>query len=550
MLAIVIISYLAVSQNIYYGYFFSVFLIVSITLCALIKQYKKAIICSILCGVALITSVGIDIAPNYIAIQQSKMDQPEKVGKRYPIESLIYSLQTNIMVTPPANHRSEYFKKISNQVSKSFEYSNENVSTRLGIILSFSMIFLILSPISLQSNKSMQNEQKYLYLTCSTLLIFGIIYGTYGGLHFLVSSLVTPNIRCTNRIFVYLLFFCVLGLAIFLSQYLKKPSINKYFKYSSIIALFIFGLWDTIPVVNSELIHQCIKAYRADKKYFSNLEMQLPPGATIYQYPPQVYPEGGIVNHISSYDPLKALLTTKNLRWSYGYGAGTAGDYFASVVAKASTKRKVEILNSIGFNAILIDKNGFEDCITLADKLPNYATPINLQHINSRYAAFLLHADNKLLPAFPYHLGDEILFGSDGESELYKTHGWYGLENTGSWSSHSAGLAFYCSEEELSRLGTSRVQIHIDCLPYVNSVNNFVVLDIALNSHSLYHKKIGAGQRMLTIEAAPPFLVVGKNSLTFHIDNTSSPKIEGSTDVRELGIFVQKVTLSKEGRMN
>ena len=90
------------------------------------------------------------------------------------------------------------------------------------------------------------------------------------------------------------------------------------------------------------------------------MEQMLPPGAMVFQIPIMDYPESPVPG-LSPYDHLRPYLFSKNLRYSFGSMKGRKDTQWQKDIAKLSLEAALIKLHELGFQAILINRNGFPD---------------------------------------------------------------------------------------------------------------------------------------------------------------------------------------------
>ncbi len=103
--------------------------------------------------------------------------------------------------------------------------------------------------------------------------------------------------------------------------------------------------------------------YRADAAFVHSLEAQLPTGAQIFQLPYLRFPESGALpgTKLMDYDPLRPYLHSRALRWSYPTMFGRPGDAWTNAVADQPVSDLVRTLSDVGFEGILVDRDGYAD---------------------------------------------------------------------------------------------------------------------------------------------------------------------------------------------
>ena len=99
----------------------------------------------------------------------------------------------------------------------------------------------------------------------------------------------------------------------------------------------------------------------ADRSLASDLEGQLPAGASVFQVPVMGFPEAGQIFGLIDYEPFRPYFWSKALRFSYGEHRGRERDKWQAACARKPVPDMVRELVEKGFSAILIQRAGFAD---------------------------------------------------------------------------------------------------------------------------------------------------------------------------------------------
>jgi phosphoglycerol transferase len=129
------------------------------------------------------------------------------------------------------------------------------------------------------------------------------------------------------------------------------------------VAVAFVGLFDQTTLAMVPPYAQRARAYRADAAFVHSLEAQLPAGAQIFQLPYLRFPESGGLpgTKVMDYDPLRPYLHSRALRWSYPTMFGRPGDAWTNAVADLPVPDLVRTLSEVGFEGILVDRDGYAD---------------------------------------------------------------------------------------------------------------------------------------------------------------------------------------------
>ena len=128
-------------------------------------------------------------------------------------------------------------------------------------------------------------------------------------------------------------------------------------------AVAFVGLFDQSTPAMVPPYAKRARAYGADAAFVHSLEARLPAGAQIFQLPYLRFPESGALpgTKLVDYDPLRPYLHSRALRWSYPTMFGRLGDAWTNAVADQPVPELVRTLSDVGFEGILVDRDGYAD---------------------------------------------------------------------------------------------------------------------------------------------------------------------------------------------
>jgi phosphoglycerol transferase len=125
--------------------------------------------------------------------------------------------------------------------------------------------------------------------------------------------------------------------------------------YVSVVgAVLVVGVFDQTTKAQIPPYDVIEADWRADAAFFRTVEQELPDGAKVVQLPYEPFPEPppGSLNY--GYEPAKAYLHSRDLRWSYGAMRGR--EDWAAANASKPAPELVAAARNAGFAAILLDR--------------------------------------------------------------------------------------------------------------------------------------------------------------------------------------------------
>lgn len=277
---------------------------------------------------------------------------------RLPEEAEEYGLKMTHLFLPVARHHSRALAEVrSIHDSDIRPLQTENTDASLGLIGSAGLVVLLAVAL-------LPGRRAWLLGPLSGLAVFAVLLGTIGGLGALFNLLVTPQVRCYNRISVFVAF---LGLAaacwLIDRAFVGRAGWAKWLRWPAFLALAAFGVWDQTdrrwftPAFAAER-ETVADRFRTDAAFFAEVERTLP-GGSVFNLPYVAYPETFAVGKVFSYDHARGYLHTDTLRWSFGAMEGREADLWQREVSIAPPERMLPRLVARGFDALFIDRRGY-----------------------------------------------------------------------------------------------------------------------------------------------------------------------------------------------
>lgn len=363
LLSIVICIAIAL-EFIYYPIFSCFFLLIA-GFCTTIsrKKWRPLLNAGILIGVIVLC---IFIANIPAILYQHDNGKNLEVAIRGPGESENYGLKIIQLLLPIPGHRIPQFAYISDLYAKTAPLVNENSFATLGIIGSIGFIILIVWVFYYLFSKFLMNNNETLKKIhqLSVLNLTAVLLATVGGFGTIFAYWVSPQIRCYNRISIFIAFFCIVAIVLLLDLLLRRYSPDKTKKWvilGCLAFILLFGIYDQTSENFVPNYNNTKTTFISDEHFIKNIESIYPKDTLIFQLPYMSFPEYGMLNQMSDYDHFRAYLHSDNIRWSYGTMKGREGDSWQKNIVGQPSDEMVEDLSFAGFNGIYVDTFGYAD---------------------------------------------------------------------------------------------------------------------------------------------------------------------------------------------
>ena len=351
-------------EFIYYPFFSCFFLLIA-GFCAAIsrKTWSPLLNAGLLIGI-IVLCIFITNIPTFLF--QHDNGKNMEVAIRGPAESEIYGLKIIQLLLPIPGHRIPILTNITNMYLSTTPLPSEGANPVLGIIGSIGFIILILwifhkifTKKSTNDNESLKKINQLSVLNLSALLL-----ATVGGFGTIFAYFIFPQIRCYNRISIFIAFFCITTIVLLLDLLLQKNSQTKLKKgaiVGCIVFILLFGIYDQTTEHMFSDYKNTKNMFLNDAQNINNIETTFPNDTMIFQLPYVPFPENPPVNNMVDYDHLRAYLHSKNIHWSYGAMKGREGDLWQRDIIGKPVKEMIDELSFTGFNGIYVDSYGYTD---------------------------------------------------------------------------------------------------------------------------------------------------------------------------------------------
>jgi phosphoglycerol transferase len=355
-IAAIAIALLISGTGVYYAFFAGVLILFSGAWTAVERRSPRHAFAGLAITALIVAGLTVQSIPTLL-YHRAKGPNPA-TATRALIEAETYGLRIAPMLLPVRDHRIAAFSEASYRYERATGITGEVASTNLGAVGAVGFLFLLGT--LLWRGRVADGDRAPLFSTLARLNLAALLLATTGGFGALFALLVSPQIRTYARMHVYIAFFALFCVALLLDRLWR----TRYRAGVLLTAAVAFvGLLDQSTPAMVPPYAQRAHAYRADAAFVHSLEAQLPTGAQIFQLPYLRFPEGGALpgTKMMDYDPLRPYLHSRALRWSYATMFGRPGDAWMNTVTDEPVSDLVRTLSDVGFDGILVDRDGYAD---------------------------------------------------------------------------------------------------------------------------------------------------------------------------------------------
>ncbi len=346
-------------SGVYYAWFMGFFLIVSGLIVWLRRPRLAPPLDALICLSIFLLCVLLQTLP--FAVHWKTHGRAPDALMRSPGVSQTQGLTVAELILPTIGHRVPRWRVVESRRSIGHGADpndptigqrigiNEKYGNALGVIGATGFLFLCLVVLA---PPTAWLERLKPAADLAKLNIAGVLLGSGFALLF---EYFVPQIRCYNRIAIFIAFFSLFASAL-LSDQLKprhpaSPRATGLFLLLVCVATAL-ALLDEIPSVMAPDHQAQAASYGEEANYVRKIETMLQPGAMVFELPYYDYPEP---RSFAGYDLFRPYLHSDRLRWSYGVSRGTRADSWQRELVKSDLTKMTRELCRAGFTGLHVD---------------------------------------------------------------------------------------------------------------------------------------------------------------------------------------------------
>ena len=376
----------------------------------------------------LIIAVGVILIILPCLLYQHDQGRNPDVAHRAKWESEFYGLKLTHLLLPVKDHRLALFRRLKDHYALGGPWPTHEgcYCSALGTVGALGFVFL---GFSFLFGRKLASQSR-LVAGLGLLAVCGFLLATVGGLGSLFATYISPQIRCYNRMSIYLGFFALFAVALFLTWLLDqsrrwgRPGLAAASAFC--VAVLAGGIWDQTTPAMVPHYAETKAAFASQKAFATQVEQRLPAGAMVWQLPFFEFPEASSPNNrnFGSYDQFRPYLVSHTLCWSHGTIKGRYGAWVQAQLAHKPLETLLEQAVLMGYGGIHVDRFAYaDDGREVEAKLRSLLAQEPLVSPNGRDAFYNLMAYT------------EQLRSRYGEEQWTQRQEWYRHPVVGVWSS-------------------------------------------------------------------------------------------------------------------
>jgi phosphoglycerol transferase len=278
----------------------------------------------------------------------------------------VYCLKVTQLVLPAGDHRVPALAHLTRTYNTDAPHSNENRDSTLGTVGAVGFAVLLGRLLLVRGGPTLLSG-------LATLNASALLLGASGGLGGLFNFLAFAQVRCYNRVCVFIAFWSLLAVGVLIDRWVRRAGVplarpgwqagRLPYDRQAVVALVlaVFGLWDVTTTRQAPRHSELQTHHAAWVEFGRRMEDALPAGGMVFQLPAASYPEAGPVHRMPDYAHLACHAYTRTLRLSYGTNRNRRWDEWHQHVAGLRPAEMVRALCLAGFDGVYVDRRGYRD---------------------------------------------------------------------------------------------------------------------------------------------------------------------------------------------
>ncbi len=384
-----------------YNSFFSIVLfLVAALLARAVYRHRSALIASSAAIIVIGVAVLISLAPT--VAYWAEHGRNSVMAYKAPVEAEVYGLKLRHLLTPIAENPFPPIRYIQKKLDNAgFTGENENATSRLGTIGSVGLLFLLASTLVSCLRRPFSDDPSANVLgACSALTLACLLLATVGGFGALFNVFVAPDIRCYNRIVVFIDFFAIAAVGLLLTRavaWCLRRNWPKPLLAGVLGLLVLFGALDQAVTAAYRDNAPRESQFQLDAAFVRSVESMLPRNASVFQLPFTEFPADAPPGHMLTYDQSRPYLHSDTLRWSWGGISGREEGEWVRQTSSLPVRDMLKRVSTGGFSGIWIDRFGYKPETSPEREIAEVLGSQPLQRSDSRIAFYDLSAYTRQL---------------------------------------------------------------------------------------------------------------------------------------------------------
>jgi hypothetical protein len=342
----------AALQSVYYAFLFAQFLLFAVLAHGWRRSGWRRVAGPFVLAAAMLAIAAADMV--HVALYAWEHG-PNPGAVQRPVQDLeTYGLRPIRLLVPPPGHGLLRWQSPWAEHSRGAP-EGENEAAYLGLAGAAALVWLCLPALRapLQRRRAFPRPARW---AVGWIVLFSVA----GGVNTALGLAGFVFLRAANRYSIWILALVLLFAAGRISR--ASRSARRGLGLLAALALGSASIADQVPhVVSRAEVEAVAQRVRSDRDFTRAVEASLPPRAMVFLLPVMDYPEVPPLSGVRDYDPFRMFVHSSRLRFDYGTDKGRPREAWRHRVAELEPAGMAAELEGLGFDAIVVDRRGYED---------------------------------------------------------------------------------------------------------------------------------------------------------------------------------------------
>jgi hypothetical protein len=380
----------------YYAFFAALLLACAVVIDLVARRAWRTAASGGIAIAAILVVLLLNLAPSFVYWAQHGTN--DVALTRGPSETEVDGLRVSQLVLPRQSHRIPALAELQAKSDRFSPVPSER-GQQLGVVGAVGLVGMLVVTFAAVVRRGLrpregddhdEGARRIDIVTRSGILtLCAVLFGAVSGFSLLLAGGGLTVIRSWNRLSVFIAFFALIAVAFGLDWTIRRlPRWHGHAVLGVTVCLAVLGIGilDQTSPADIPDYAALARSWNSDDAFMHRIATTLPKDAAVFQLPYVFFPENGFVQGTGPYDQSRGFLHAASLRWSWGSMHGREGDWQGPVTRK-HPKGTLDALAAVGFDGVMIDRDGYED----------HAKLLELAYTDELHERPLVSPDRRLL---------------------------------------------------------------------------------------------------------------------------------------------------------
>jgi phosphoglycerol transferase len=286
-------------------------------------------------------------------------------GVRGPAESQAFGLRIDRLLMPAESNRVPALRRIGTKIATS-PYVESEGGQALGFVGAIGFLGALVHLFVRRSGRGLRRRS--LADGIGAIVFAALFIGTMSGLGTVVAELGFTQVRTWNRIVVIIGFGAFTMVAIWLARLWAWARLHSGRRRARVVVTVVAVFLTALAIFDMGTPGYGPRYYAAqraeaasDTALVDQAQRLLPKGSSIFEFPPNKYPESPQRAHELGYDDFRPYNVSSTLKWSFGGVSGRPETDWKLRAEQLPLDQVLPAIAGMGYSGIWVIRSGYDD---------------------------------------------------------------------------------------------------------------------------------------------------------------------------------------------